>query len=117
MDITIQVYHHFVGAADPKLDAILTQLHELKAQVTTMNAETQAAIDSVKAKLDTLTTTVATTVTELQGLSAQLAAALEAAANAGIDPAVLSAFQDVGTRLDTLNTTLADADVANAPKA
>ncbi len=123
LPLEVHVYHHLdlssplLTTIDSKLDTILSTLGTLSTQVLHMDATAQAAIDTVNAKLDTITTTVTTTVTELQGLAAQLAAALAAATTAGTDPAVVAAFNAVATRLDGLNTTLGAADLANAPKA
>lgn len=61
------------------------------------------------------TTVDASAVTLLQGLSAQLAAALAAAANAGATPAQLAALQALQTTLAGNDTTLAAAVVANTP--
>lgn len=107
---------------DLRLRHIETQLNTLTNAVNTeviqernMNAQVQAAFDDLKAEVAATRGTVQSANTLMNGLSAQLAAAL---ANGGNDPAALiAAITDVKTALDAAKDELAAGVVANAPVA
>lgn len=108
--------HVYLHASDASLLTDLqTQLRALAAQVTTMNADLQAAFDVVDGKLTTFGTLITSTKTELEGLSAEIASLKASLPAATTDPAVLARLTAMGTKVDTMMGVLSAADVANQP--
>jgi hypothetical protein len=111
----IHVYLHdsdASGATLLKLDSILAQLSALAAQVTTMDAATQAKLDALNAAVAQETTIEGSIETLLNGLSAQIAAL-----KTGVtDPAVLAAIDSATAIVSTNNAKFAAAAAANTQK-
>lgn len=111
---------HFHGGAPSDVKIVI--LHDpavLQAlqEILTKMAALDAAITKLQADVAAEKTVEDSAVTLLQGLSAQLAAALAAAANAGATPAQLQALTDLSTTLEANTTTLSAAVTANTPAA
>src|SRR5206468_12873247 len=88
-----------------QLDRIERKCDQLLVQLSRQENTLMATLDDVQADVTAQTTVVASAVTLLQGLSAQLAAAI-----ASGDPARIQAIKDA---IDSNTTTLAAAVAAN----
>jgi len=97
-----------LSGLDKKLDLILGKLKELEIRMS----QTDDAIAKLQGDVSAENNVVNSAITLLNGLSAQLAAALAAAANAGATPAQLQALSDLATSIEGSSASLAQA-VAN----
>lgn len=102
MNLTLHVYHHFVNEQSAELDQIRHSIH-------TLGATLMATLADLQAKVAANTSVAASAVTLIQGLKAQLDAAI-----ASGDPAALQALSD---QLDAADTSLAAAITSNTPSA
>lgn len=84
-------------------------------RLTTMDQRIQDGLDDLSSKVEANTSVEQSAVALLNGLSAQVAAAIEAAKNAGASDAQVQAFSDLRASLDTSTQDLAAAVAANTP--
>lgn len=84
-------------------------------RLLTMSAELQTKIDALQSDVEALTTAEDSAVALLTGLSAQLTAALAAAADAGATEAQLSSLTDLDTTIKGGIQNLANAVASNTP--
>lgn len=82
-----------------------------------MSAELQAKIDALQSDVEDLTAADNSAITLLNGLSAQLSAALADAANSGATEAQLASLTDLDQTLKASTTGLANAVASNTPGA
>lgn len=82
-----------------------------------MSAELQTKIDALQSDVEALTTAESSAIALLNGLSAQLSAALAAAAEAGATEAQLAALTDLDTTIKGGITSLANAVASNTTEA
>jgi ABC-type transporter Mla MlaB component len=92
-------------------------LHQILQEIREMSGSLSGAIASLQASVTNLTTVDQSAVALLQGLNAQLAAALSQAANLGATQEQLAALADLQHTIDTQTTNLAAAVQANTPAA
>jgi hypothetical protein len=89
----------------------MSVLSALAAQVGTMNADIQAKLDALAARVAAENTVIGSAETLLQGLSAQIAALKSTTT----DPAVLAAIDNVTSGIDAKTAELAASIRANTP--
>jgi len=92
-----------------QLDRIERKCDQLLVQLSRQENTLMATLDDVQADVTAQTTVVASAVTLLQGLSAQLAAAIASGD--------LTKIQAIKDGIDANTTTLANAVAANTPAA
>jgi hypothetical protein len=92
---------------------MLSALSALAAQVGSMNADIQAKLDALSAKVAAENTVIGSGISLLQGLAAEVAALKSTTT----DPAVLAAIDNVTSGIDAKTQELAAAIVANTPTA
>lgn len=91
-------------------------LHELKRQGTIMS-QVDDAITALQVSVANLTTVDQSAVTLIQGIGAQIQAAVDAALAQGATPAQLQALTDLKTAIDAQDIQLAAAVSAATPAA
>jgi hypothetical protein len=125
MDLTIHVHHHieFDERRSP-LTEVLAALGEIKSVLLTSFAKETRMNADVEARLATLTTNVANLTAVdtsakalIDGFSAQLQAAIDAAKASGVDAAELASFDDLNAALSAKTAELAASVAANTPAA
>ena len=105
MRIELHLYHH----QDPTILTILQQMSQKLDSIQTKETHIMAQLDDLTAQVAQNTTVEGSALTLIQGLAAQLAAAI-----ASGNPAALTALQ---TQLKTSADALAAAVAANTPAA
>jgi hypothetical protein len=117
---TVDVHIHIHNDPDPRLDQILAAVTTIKKQETRIMSDVsnlQGELDALTAQVTNSGTVVDSAIVLINGISAQIAAAVAAAQAAGASPEVIAAFAGLGTALDTKATDLSNAMVANTPAA
>lgn len=95
----------------------LVQTERLLRKVKKMSEELQAELDALASDVESLTSVDQSAISLLNGLSAQLSAALAAAANSGASEAQLAQLTSLDTALKNRTTELANAVTSNTPAA
>lgn len=119
MALTIHVHLHGIDdhGALAKVLAALTRI-EGKIDIMADNtAATQAAVEALTADVANLTTVEQSAVAAINGLAAQLAAAIASASDKGATDAQLAALNDLHTAITGDASELAAAVAANTPAA
>lgn len=126
MKIDVNVYLHG-GPPDPRMDQLLGQVATLGAQMAQVlsalakEGQLMAKLDDDIADLQTkatnLTNAVDAAETVINGIGAQITAAVDAALAAGATDEQLAAITAVSTALDAKATELANAIAAGTPAA
>ena len=115
----------FIEAEVAELDALLDRLASrlvlalspMFEQETKLMAQIDDEIATLTADVAALTTTTGSAVALIDGISAKITAAVDAALAAGATPAQLQAITDANTALQTQTAALAAAVSANTPAA
>ena len=121
---TVAVVLSFDPAVTALLQAGLTALNTLSAQITALQEQVKTMSDSITAELANLQSTVASEITVensavalINGIPALISAAVAAAGAAGATPDQLAAFGTLNTQIQASSTALAAAVTANTPAA
>jgi hypothetical protein len=117
LDINIHHHHHFPPApADPRLDLVLAQLQSLKRNQETRMSALDDAITDLTAKVTALTSVDEAAVTLIDGIAAEIQAAVDKAVAAGASAEQLAALNDLSAKMDSDTTSLGRAVAANTPQ-
>jgi hypothetical protein len=103
------------SSTDRRLDLIISLVTDLQHRISQMSDSTDAAIAALQADVQAEADVVHSAVTLLNGLSAQLAAALSSAQNQGASPAQLSELNDLQHAIEASTASLAAAVAADTP--
>lgn len=103
MKFEVHVYHHFIG------NELSAELGKIRHAISQTGALIMATLADLQTKVTNNTTVISSALTLIQGLKAQLDAAI-----ASNDPAALQALSD---QLDSADSSLAAAVAANTPAA
>lgn len=124
MRIEVHHYHHVdmsgPNATIDRFEATFSLLEKLISKVTTMSqsiTNVAEALTVLKGDVTNLTSVVTSSQAAFQGVTAQLAAALQQAADAGATPEQLQGFRDLHSGLVQETDALTSAIVANTPAA
>lgn len=124
MRIEVHHYHHVdmsgPNATIDRFEAMFSLLEKLLSKVTTMSSSitnVAQALTVLKGDVTNLTSVVTSSQAAFQGITAQLAAALQKAQDAGATPEQLQGFADLHTGLVQETDALTASIVANTPAA
>lgn len=105
------------GGGAGSTDSLTAAIQTLTDKVNAMAGEIDAKITDLQADVSSTRDVVNSAATLLDGLSAQLKDALDAAKNAGATPEQLQALSDVHTGITSQRDALASAVARNTPAA
>lgn len=108
------IHLHVDGIADA--GALQQILHKLEQQGTIMS-QVDDAITALQASVANLTTVDQSAITLIQGIGAQIQAAVDAALAQGATPAQLQSLTDLKSAIDAQDDALASAVSAATPAA
>lgn len=100
--------HHHVSDRDLLL-LTLFEVRSLKLEISTMSTKVQDALTKLQADVAAEKTVEQSAITLIQGIPAQIQTAVQAAIDAGADPATLQGFADLSSGIEANTADLAAA--------
>jgi hypothetical protein len=116
-DVNVNVTVKFVDTGMSQTDKLLALIYRHVMELKQMSTTEKQVLADLQTEVQANTTVVGSVQALVQNLATQLAAAIQAAQNAGVSTEDLAAFQAVHDSLAANDTALANLVIANTPAA
>ncbi len=111
------LHDHALNAIDASTSRILVELDAITARIKAMSQTLQGSIDTLIAEVGRQTTVNDSAIALINGFSARLQAAIDAATAAGASPAQTAQLTQLAASLTSNDDQMANAVAANTPAA
>ncbi len=111
------LHDHLLNALDASTSRILVELDALRREAKAMSQTLQGSIDTLIAEVGRQTTVNDSAIALINGFSARLQAAIDAATAAGASPAQTAQLTQLAASLTSNDDQMANAVAANTPAA